>query len=108
MTETISATRAGFVALIGAPNAGKSTLLNQLLGQKLAIVTHKAQTTRTRIRGITMERASQLVFVDTPGIFAPKRRLDKAMVAAAWGGADDADVTALIVDAKRTRPDHEG
>lgn len=102
------ATRAGFVALIGAPNAGKSTLLNQLIGQKLAIVTHKAQTTRTRIRGITMEGTSQLVFVDTPGIFAPKRRLDKAMVSAAWGGADDADVTALIVDAKRTRPDHEG
>jgi len=100
--------RAGFVALIGAPNAGKSTLLNQLVGQKLAIVTHKAQTTRARIRGITMEGDSQLVFVDTPGIFVPKRRLDKAMVAAAWGGAEDADATCLIVDAKRTRPDHEG
>lgn len=108
MSEETGTSKAGFVALIGAPNAGKSTLLNQLIGQKLAIVTHKAQTTRTRIRGITMEGKSQIVFVDTPGIFTPKRRLDKAMVAAAWGGADDADVTALIVDAKRTRPDHEG
>ncbi len=101
-------TSAGFVALIGAPNAGKSTLLNQLVGQKVAIVTHKAQTTRQRIRGITIEGNSQLVFVDTPGIFKPKRRLDKAMVSAAWGGADEADVTALIVDATRTRADHEG
>lgn len=101
-------TSSGFVALIGAPNAGKSTLLNQLVGQKVAIVTHKAQTTRSRIRGITVEGSSQIVFVDTPGIFTPKRRLDRAMVAAAWGGADEADVTALIVDAKRTRPDHEG
>jgi len=107
-TETTRKTRSGFVALIGAPNAGKSTLLNQLVGQKLAIVTHKAQTTRSRIRGITMEGDSQLVFVDTPGIFAPKRRLDRAMVAAAWGGSEEADVTALIVDATRTKPDHEG
>jgi len=101
-------TAAGFVALIGAPNAGKSTLLNRLVGQKLAIVTHKAQTTRTRVRGITMEGHSQIVFVDTPGIFAPKRRLDRAMVAAAWGSAGDADVTAVIVDAKRTHPDDAG
>ena len=107
-TDTTETTRAGFVALIGAPNAGKSTLLNQLVGQKVAIVTHKAQTTRARIRGITMEGNSQIVFVDTPGIFTPKRRLDRAMVAAAWGGAEEADATALIVDAKRTSPEHEG
>lgn len=107
-TDTPKKMAAGFVALIGAPNAGKSTLLNQLIGQKLAIVTHKAQTTRSRIRGIVMEGDSQIVFVDTPGIFTPKRRLDRAMVSAAWGGSDDADVTALVVDAKRTRPDHEG
>ncbi len=99
-------TRAGFVALIGAPNAGKSTLLNQLVGQKVAIVTHKAQTTRNRIRGITMEGQSQLVFLDTPGIFLPKRKLDRAMVSAAWSGANDADVVVLVVDAVRTRPDH--
>src|SRR5690606_12736286 len=79
-------TRCGFVAIIGAPNAGKSTLLNQLVGSKVAIVTHKVQTTRARIRGIAMEGNAQIVFVDTPGIFKPKRRLDKAMVEAAWGG----------------------
>ena len=109
MTETAgNGTRAGFAALIGAPNAGKSTLLNQLVGQKEAIVTHKAQTTRSRIRGIAMEGDSQIVLVDTPGIFPPKRRLDRAMVNAAWSGAGDADVVCVIVDAVRTRPDHEG
>src|SRR5712671_6405714 len=95
------ATRCGFVALIGAPNAGKSTLLNQLVGHKLAIVTPKVQTTRTRLLGIAIEGQSQLIFVDTPGIFAPRRRLDRAMVAAAWAGAADADVTVLLVDAAR-------
>jgi GTPase len=94
-------TRCGYVALIGAPNAGKSTLLNQLVGAKLAIVTPKAQTTRTRLLGIAIEGASQLIFVDTPGIFAPRRRLDRAMVAAAWAGAADADKAVLLVDAAR-------
>src|SRR6058998_3022133 len=96
-----AATRCGFVALIGAPNAGKSTLLNQLVGSKLAIVTPKVQTTRTRLLGIAIEDSAQLIFVDTPGIFAPRRRLDRAMVAVAWSGAHDADIVALIVDAKR-------
>ena len=94
-------TRCGYVALIGAPNAGKSTLLNRLVGQKLAIITPKAQTTRSRLLGIATEGATQLVFVDTPGIFVPRRRLDRAMVAAAWAGASDADVTVLLVDATR-------
>lgn len=79
-------TRAGFIALIGEPNAGKSTLTNRMVGAKVSIVTHKVQTTRTRIRGVAMEGAAQLVFVDTPGLFRPRRRLDRAMVAAAWGG----------------------
>lgn len=96
-------TRCGFVAIIGAPNAGKSTLLNQLVGSKVAIVTHKVQTTRTRIRGIAMEGNTQIVFVDTPGIFKPKRRLDRAMVEAAWGGAGDADLIVLMVDVERER-----
>ncbi|MEW6091507.1 GTPase Era [Parvibaculum sp.] len=96
-------TRCGFVAIIGAPNAGKSTLLNQLVGSKVAIVTHKVQTTRSRIRGIAMEGNTQIVFVDTPGIFKPKRRLDKAMVEAAWGGAGDADAILLMVDAEYER-----
>lgn len=96
-------TRCGFVAIIGAPNAGKSTLLNQLVGSKVAIVTHKVQTTRSRIRGIAMEGDTQIVFVDTPGIFKPKRRLDKAMVDAAWGGAGDADAIILMVDAEYER-----
>src|SRR5439155_1627551 len=96
-----AATRCGFVALIGAPNAGKSTLLNQLVGHKLAIVTPKVQTTRTRLLGIAIEGPAQLIFVDTPGIFAPRRRLDRAMVAAAWAGARDADATVLLVDAAR-------
>ena len=99
--EGEAATRCGFVALIGAPNAGKSTLLNQLVGSKLAIVTPRVQTTRTRLLGIAVEGSTQLIFVDTPGIFAPRRRLDRAMVAAAWAGAADADKTVLLVDAAR-------
>jgi len=94
-------TRCGYVALIGAPNAGKSTLLNLLVGRKLAIVTPKPQTTRTRLLGIALEGSAQIVYVDTPGIFAPRRRLDRAMVAAAWSGAEDADETVLLVDAAR-------
>ncbi|MCU0855037.1 MAG: GTPase Era, partial [Rhodobacteraceae bacterium] len=94
-------TRAGFVALIGEPNAGKSTLLNRMVGAKVSIVTHKVQTTRARIRGVAMEGESQIVFVDTPGLFRPRRRLDRAMVAAAWGGAADADVVVLMVEAHR-------
>nr|WP_099558899.1 GTPase Era [Hartmannibacter diazotrophicus] len=94
-------TRAGFVALIGAPNAGKSTLLNQLVGAKVSIVSHKVQTTRAIMRGIAIEGRSQVVFVDTPGIFAPKRRLDRAMVDTAWGGAMDADMVALLIDARK-------
>ncbi len=101
MTKTAPGTRAGFVALIGEPNAGKSTLLNRMVGAKVSIVTHKVQTTRTRIRGIAMEGTAQIVFVDTPGLFQPRRRLDRAMVAAAWGGAADADVIVLLVEAHR-------
>ena len=95
------ATRAGFVALIGAPNAGKSTLLNSLVGSKVSIVTHKVQTTRALIRGIAMVDEAQVIFVDTPGIFKPRRRLDRAMVTTAWGGAADADLVAFLVDAKK-------
>lgn len=95
-------TQAGFIALIGEPNAGKSTLLNKMVGAKVSIVTHKVQTTRARIRGICMEGAAQLVFVDTPGLFKPRRRLDRAMVAAAWGGAMDADIVVLLVEAHRS------
>ncbi len=94
-------TRAGFVALIGEPNAGKSTLLNRMVGAKVSIVTHKVQTTRARIRGVAIEGETQIVFVDTPGLFRPRRRLDRAMVAAAWGGAADADVVALLIEAHR-------
>ena len=94
-------TRCGFIALVGAPNAGKSTLLNSLVGSKVSIVTHKAQTTRAQIRGVVTNGDSQVIFVDTPGIFAPKRRLDRAMVEAAWSGAGDADLVALIIDAER-------
>jgi GTP-binding protein Era len=94
-------TQAGFIVLIGEPNAGKSTLLNRMVGAKVSIVTHKVQTTRARIRGICMEGAAQLVFVDTPGLFKPRRRLDRAMVAAAWGGAMDADIVVLLVEAHR-------
>lgn len=93
--------RCGFVAVIGAPNAGKSTLVNALVGAKVAIVSHKVQTTRTRVTGIGMEGRTQLVFLDTPGIFSPKRRLDRAMVSAAWKGADDAEQVVLMVDAKK-------
>ncbi|MDO8359122.1 MAG: GTPase Era [Devosia sp.] len=93
--------RCGFIALVGAPNAGKSTLLNALVGTKVSIVTHKAQTTRAQIRGVVTEGDAQIVFIDTPGIFAPKRRLDRAMVGAAWTGAGDADIVALIVDVER-------
>ena len=100
MTETPE-TRAGFVALIGEPNAGKSTLLNRMVGAKVSIVTHKVQTTRARIRGIAMEGDAQIVFVDTPGIFRPRRRLDRSMVAAAWGGVSDADVIVLLIEAHR-------
>src|SRR6056297_264980 len=96
-------TRAGFIALIGEPNAGKSTLLNHMVGAKVSIVTHKVQTTRARVRGVAMEGESQLVFVDTPGLFQPRRRLDRAMVAAAWGGAADADVIVLLIEAHRRR-----
>ena len=94
-------TRAGFVALIGEPNAGKSTLLNRMVGAKVSIVTHKVQTTRTRIRGVALAGEAQIVFVDTPGLFKPRRRLDRAMVAAAWGGAADADVIVLLIEAHR-------
>lgn len=97
MTDTST----GFVALIGEPNAGKSTLLNWMVGAKVSIVTHKVQTTRARIRGIAMHAQSQLVFIDTPGLFKPRRRLDRAMVAAAWGGAGDADVVVLMIEANR-------
>jgi GTP-binding protein Era len=97
----MSETRAGFVALIGEPNAGKSTLLNRMVGAKVSIVTHKVQTTRARIRGVAIEGPAQIVFVDTPGLFRPRRRLDRAMVAAAWGGAADADVIVLLVEAQR-------
>jgi GTP-binding protein Era len=94
-------TRAGFVALIGAPNAGKSTLLNSLVGSKVSIVSRKVQTTRALVRGIAIEGEAQIVFVDTPGIFKPKRRLDRAMVTSAWGGAGDADVVALLLDVRK-------
>ncbi len=94
-------TKAGFVALIGEPNAGKSTLLNRMVGAKVSIVTHKVQTTRARIRGVAMSGSAQIVFVDTPGLFRPRRRLDRAMVAAAWGGVSDADVVVLLVEAHR-------
>lgn len=92
--------RCGFVALIGAPNVGKSTLVNALVGSKVSIVTHKVQTTRALVRGIAIEGAAQLVLMDTPGIFVPRRRLDRAMVATAWGGAQDADIVAVLIDAR--------
>jgi GTP-binding protein Era len=94
-------TRAGFVALIGAPNAGKSTLLNALVGSKVSIVSRKVQTTRTQVRGIAIQDKTQIVFVDTPGIFKPKRRLDRAMVSSAWGGASDADLVGLLIDVRK-------
>ena len=100
-------TKAGFVAVIGAPNAGKSTLVNHLVGFKVSIVTHKVQTTRTRIRGVCMHGASQIIFVDTPGIFEPKRKLDRAMVDAAWLGADDADLIVFLYDVTRREVDSD-
>lgn len=102
-----SPTRAGFVALLGAPNAGKSTLMNQMVGAKVSIVTPKVQTTRSRVRGILMDRETQIIFVDTPGIFQPKRRLDRAMVHAAWQGAEDADQLLLLHDVARKQLDAE-
>jgi GTP-binding protein Era len=107
-TEAPSDTRCGFAAIIGAPNAGKSTLVNTLVGQKVSIVTPKVQTTRARIRGIAMRGDTQIIFVDTPGIFAPRRLLDEAMVEAAWEGANDADVICLLVDAARESAEPEG
>jgi GTP-binding protein Era len=96
----VNNTRCGLVAVVGAPNAGKSTLVNQLVGQKVAIVSPKAQTTRTRLLGVAIQDDVQLLLVDTPGIFEPKRRLDRAMVAAAWSGAEGADLLMLVVDGK--------
>ena len=106
MSQT-SDTTAGFVALIGAPNAGKSTLMNHIVGSKVSIVTPKVQTTRSRVRGIVMEGSAQIIFVDTPGIFTPKRRLDRAMVDAAWRGADDGDVLLLMHDVARSQIDED-
>jgi GTP-binding protein Era len=100
MPEANEGPRCGFVALVGAPNAGKSTLLNAMVGSKVSIVSRKVQTTRALIRGIAIEGSSQLIFVDTPGIFAPKRRLDRAMVTTAWSGAHDADLVAVLIDAR--------
>lgn len=94
-------TRCGVVALIGAPNAGKSTLINALVGAKISIVTHKVQTTRALLRGIVMQGETQIILMDTPGIFQPKRRLERAMVTTAWGGAGDADLVALLIDARK-------
>ena len=94
-------TRSGFIALIGAPNAGKSTLVNQLVGSKVSIVTHKVQTTRALVRGIVIHDQTQMVLVDTPGIFKPKRRLDRAMVTTAWGGAKDADLILVLIDVEQ-------
>jgi GTPase len=104
----MSETRCGFVALIGAPNAGKSTLLNALIGAKVSIVSRKAQTTRATVRGILVDDATQMIFVDTPGLFAPKRRLDRAMVSAAWSAAGDADALALLIDARQETSDKRG
>ena len=100
-------TRSGFVAIIGAPNAGKSTLMNFIVGAKVSIVTPKVQTTRTRIKGIAMVADSQIIFIDTPGIFTPKRRLDRAMVNAAWQGTDEADIILLLHDSVRSSSDKE-
>src|SRR4249920_3896210 len=96
-----SESRCGFVVLIGVPNVGKSTLVNALVGTKVSIVTPKAQTTRTLIRGIAVDGPAQLIFVDTPGIFAPRRRLDRAMVGSAWGSTQDADIVAFLIDAQK-------
>jgi len=107
MTPSKTPTRSGFAALIGAPNAGKSTLMNAMVGHKISIVTPKVQTTRSRVRGIAMEDNTQIIFVDTPGIFTPKRRLDRAMVSAAWQGADDGDVLLLLHDCARKKIDED-
>ncbi|MCI5077415.1 GTPase Era [Oricola sp.] len=109
MTDTpATPTRSGFIALIGAPNAGKSTLVNQLVGAKVSIVSHKVQTTRALVRGIDTVGVTQLVFTDTPGVFAPKRRLDRAMVTTAWSGARDADIVLVLIDARKgVREDEE-
>ena len=107
ITPSKTLTRAGFAALIGAPNAGKSTLMNAMVGHKISIVTPKVQTTRSRVRGIAMEDNTQIIFVDTPGIFTPKRRLDRAMVSAAWQGADDGDVLLLLHDCARKKIDED-
>ena len=101
MNDMPAGTRCGFAAILGATNAGKSTLVNRIVGAKVSIATHKVQTTRARVLGVMIEGDAQIVLVDTPGIFDPKRRLDRAMVQAAWQGADDADITVLVVDAKR-------
>lgn len=106
MTETTK-TKAGFVALIGAPNAGKSTLLNQMLGEKLSIVSRKAQTTRMRVLGILTEGDTQACLIDTPGVFQPKKQIDKAMVNAAWSSLEDADMILLIADASQRQPDEK-
>jgi GTP-binding protein Era len=108
MTEAQSPSRCAFVALIGAPNVGKSTLVNALVGAKVTIVSPKVQTTRTLVRGIAIDGKTQLVFVDTPGIFTPRRRLDRAMVTTAWTGAHDADIVAMMIDAKRGIDDETG
>jgi GTP-binding protein Era len=100
--------RCAFIALIGAPNVGKSTLVNALVGSKVSIVTHKVQTTRSLVRGVAIAGPVQLVLIDTPGIFAPRRRLDRAMVATAWAGARDADVVGVLIDAKRGLDDEAG
>ena len=109
MAEAVAeeARRCGFVALIGAPNAGKSTLLNALVGSKISIVTPKVQTTRALIRGIAIEGVAQMIFVDTPGIFAPRRRLDRAMVGSAWGSTQEADLVALLIDSHKGVQDDE-
>ncbi|MDQ7250751.1 GTPase Era [Dongia sedimenti] len=107
MSENATPSRCGFVAVLGAPNAGKSTMVNRAVGQKVSIVSPKVQTTRSRVLGIVSQGTTQIVLVDTPGIFAPRRRLDRAMVAAAWGGAADADAIVLIVDAARKSIDDE-
>lgn len=101
MNEDTLNTKAGFVAVLGAPNAGKSTFVNQAVGSKVSIVSPKVQTTRTRVLGIAIENNAQIIFMDTPGIFAPRRRLDRAMVASAWGSAQDADLIMLMIDAQR-------
>ena len=101
MTDDTTPTRCGFVALIGAPNAGKSTITNDFVGSKVTIVSPKVQTTRSLVKGIGIWKNTQIIFIDTPGIFKPKRRLDRSMVAASWDGAGDADITVLVVDAKR-------